>query len=166
MNSDSSTHIKGSTAASKATKVIVLTTVMFTFISAWRASAVVIGDLGSTAYYIGGIAEQFVGKVAPYFILLVMLFSYAVRALYIESSPLFTRGGVYRVVKFALGNWFARVSVSALVFDYVLTGPISSVSGGQYLSGLINDTIKSMGIEFHLDRNIFSMIIGGKMLKV
>jgi amino acid transporter len=159
MNSDSSTHIKGSTAASKATKVIVLTTVMFTFISAWRASAVVIGDLGSTAYYIGGIAEQFVGKVAPYFILLVMLFSYAVRALYIESSPLFTRGGVYRVVKFALGNWFARVSVSALVFDYVLTGPISSVSGGQYLSGLINDTIKSMGIEFHLDRNIFSMII-------
>ena len=42
-------------------KVVVVTTVMFTFISAWRAAAVVIGDLGSTAYYIGGIAEQFIG---------------------------------------------------------------------------------------------------------
>lgn len=159
MDSDSTSLIKGSSAASKATKVIVLTTVMFTFISAWRAAAVVIGDLGSTAYYIGGIAEQFIGKVAPYFILMVMLFSYAVRALYMESSPLFTRGGVYRVVKFALGNWFAKISVSALVFDYVLTGPISSVSGGQYLTGLLNDTFKSFGVNIHLDRNLFSMII-------
>jgi amino acid transporter len=143
----------------KTTKVIVLTTVMFTFISYWRAAAVVVGDLGSTAYYIGGIAEQFIGKIAPYFILLVMLFSYAVRALYIESSPLFTRGGVYRVVKFALGNWFAKISVSALVFDYVLTGPISAVSGGQYFTGLVNDVFRLAGVNIHLDRSIFSMAL-------
>ncbi|MCE1165620.1 MAG: APC family permease [Bacteroidetes bacterium] len=148
-----------SSAAAKTTKVIVLTTVMFTFISFWRAAAVVVGDLGSTAYYIGGIAEQFIGKIAPYFILLVMLFSYAVRALYIESSPLFTRGGVYRVVKFALGNWFAKISVSALVFDYVLTGPISAVSGGQYFSGLINDIFGLAGVNIHVDRSIFSMAV-------
>ncbi len=143
----------------KTLKVIVLTTVMFTFISYWRAAAVVIGDMGSTVFYIGGIAEQFIGKVAPYFILMVMLFSYAVRALYIESSPLFTRGGVYRVVNFALGSWFAKVSVSALVFDYILTGPISAVSGGQYFTGLLNDFFASMGINVHLDRNIFSVIV-------
>lgn len=148
-----------SSGIGKTTKVIVLTTVMFTFISYWRAAAVVVGDLGSTAYYIGGIAEQFIGKIAPYFILLVMLFSYAVRALYIESSPLFTRGGVYRVVKFALGNWFAKVSVSALVFDYVLTGPISAVSGGQYFSGLVNDIFRLAGVNIHVDRSIFSMAI-------
>ena len=142
-----------------ATKVVVLTTVMFTFISYWRAAAVVIGDLGSTAYYIGGIAEQFVGKIAPYFILGVMLFSYAVRALYMESSPLYTRGGVYRVVKFAMGDWFAKVSVSALVFDYVLTGPISSVSGGQYFTGLMNDTFKLIGVNIILPRNISSMML-------
>ncbi|MDD5362962.1 MAG: APC family permease [Ignavibacteria bacterium] len=143
----------------KTTKVIVLTTVMFTFISYWRAAAVVVGDLGSTAYYIGGIAEQFIGKIAPYFILLVMIFSYAVRSLYIESSALFTRGGVYRVVQNALGHWFAKASVSAIVFDYVLTGPISAVSGGQYLIGLLNDTFKSFNIPFIFDRNLFSMVI-------
>lgn len=158
MDSDSSS-IKGSVLGSKTTKVIVLTTVMFTFISYWRAAAVVIGDLGSTAYYIGGIAEQLIGKIAPYFILMVMLFSYAVRALYIESSPLFTRGGVYRVVKFALGNWFAKISVSALVFDYVLTGPISAVSGGQYLAGLLNDTFHQFGIPLTLNREIISVAV-------
>jgi amino acid transporter len=159
MESDDSSLTKGSVLGSKTTKVIVLTTVMFTFISYWRAAAVVIGDLGSTAYYISGIAEQLIGKIAPYFILAVMLFSYAVRAMYIESSPLFTRGGVYRVVKFALGNWFAKISVSALVFDYVLTGPISAVSGGQYLAGLINDTFRQFGIPFMLNRDIIAMAV-------
>jgi amino acid transporter len=158
MDTDSSLT-KGSGLGSKTTKVIVLTTVMFTFISYWRAAAVVIGDLGSTAYYIGGIAEQLIGKIAPYFILAVMLFSYAVRALYIESSPLFTRGGVYRVVKFALGNWFAKISVSALVFDYVLTGPISAVSGGQYLAGLLNDTFHQFGMPLSLNRDIIAMAV-------
>ena len=36
---------------------------------------------------------------------------------------MFTRGGVYRVVKEALGGGFAKLSVSALMFDYILTGP-------------------------------------------
>ena len=58
-----------------------------------------------------------------------MLFSYAVRAVYIESSAMFVRGGVYRVVKEAMGGTLAKLSVSALLFDYVLTGPISARVG-------------------------------------
>jgi amino acid transporter len=54
---------------------------------------------------------------------------------------MFTRGGVYRVVKEALGGTFAKVSVSALMFDYILTGPISGVSAGQYITGLMNELL-------------------------
>jgi amino acid transporter len=122
-----------------AIKVFVATTVMLTFISFWRASAIVLSDLASSAYYAGGDAEQVIGKSAPWFILAVMLFSYCVRALYIESSSMFVRGGVYRVVKEAMGGGLAKFSVSALLFDYVLTGPISAVSAGQYLAGFIKD---------------------------
>jgi len=107
---------------------------MLTFISFWRAAAIVLSDLASSAYYAGGDAEKVIGKSAPWFIFAVMLFSYAVRALYIESSSMFTRGGVYRVVKEAMGGTLAKISVSALLFDYVLTGPISAVSAGQYLA--------------------------------
>jgi amino acid transporter len=132
---------------------------MLTFISYWRAAAIVLNDLGSSAFYAGGIAEQAVGKSAPWFILGVMLFAFAVRSVYVESCSMFTRGGVYRVVKEALGGAFAKFSVSALMFDYILTGPISGVSAGQYISGLINEFFatadahgwipKAMHVMFH-----------------
>jgi amino acid transporter len=82
-----------------------------------------------------------VGAAAPWFILGIMLFSFAVRAVYVESCSMFTRGGVYRVVKEALGGGFAKLSVSALMFDYILTGPISGVSAGQYITGLMNELL-------------------------
>ncbi len=114
---------------------------MLTFISFWRAASIVLCDLASSAYYAGGIAEGAVGRSAPWFILGVMLFSFAVRAVYVESCTMFTRGGVYRVVKEALGGTAAKLSVSALMFDYVLTGPISGVSAGQYIVGLMNELL-------------------------
>jgi amino acid transporter len=120
-------------------KVVVATTVMLSFISFWRAAAIVLSDLASSAYYVGGIAEGAIGKAAPWFILAIMLFSYAVRAIYIESCSMFVRGGVYKVVHEAMGGTLAKFSVSALMFDYVLTGPISGVSAGLYLGGLINE---------------------------
>src|SRR5207247_11046339 len=122
-----------------AVKVFVATTVLLSFISFWRAAAIVLSDLGSSAYYVGGDAEKVIGKSAPWFILAVMLFANCVRALYIESTSMFVRGGVYRVVKRAMGGTLAKFSVSALLFDYVLTGPLSSVVAGQYLAGFIED---------------------------
>src|SRR3984957_1968234 len=89
-------------------RLVVASSVMLTFISFWRAAAIVLNDLGSSAFYAGGIAEEAVGKSAPWLILGVVCFS------------------------------FAKLSVSALMFDYILTGPISGVSAGQYMVGLQN----------------------------
>lgn len=138
----SATSSSGKRSLARSAQVIVIGSVMFTFISYWRTAAVVLCDLGSTAYYIGGIVEQAIGPAAPWFILAVMLFSYCVRWVYIESCTLFIRGGVYRVVREALGPNLAKLSVSALIFDYLLTGPISGVSAGQYIVGLAVDTLK------------------------
>src|SRR5262249_52282696 len=123
-------------------QVLIVSTVMLTFISYWRTAAVVLCDLASTMYYIGGIVEQAIGPAAPWFILAVMAFSYAVRSVYIESCTLFVRGGVYRVVREAMGAFAAKIAVSALMFDYVLTGPISGVSAGQYVIGLLLDSFR------------------------
>ena len=120
-------------------KVVVATTVALSFISFWRAAAIVLSDLASSAFYAGGIAEHAIGKSAPWFILAVMLFSFAVRSVYLESCSMFVRGGVYVVVRDAMGHFMARLSVSALIFDYILTGPISVVSAGQYLGHLLNE---------------------------
>ena len=145
-------------------QVVVATTVFLSFISFWRAAAIVLSDLGSSAFYAGGIAEQAVGKAAPWFILGVMLFLYAVRAIYIESSIMFVRGGVYRVVKEAMGGTLGKLSVSALLFDYVLTGPISATSAGQYIVGLLNDLSVRFGSSFHLPPNETSAVIAAVVI--
>ncbi|HEX4603651.1 MAG TPA: APC family permease [Candidatus Angelobacter sp.] len=141
-------------------RIVVATSVMLTFISYWRAAAIVLNDLGSSAFYAGGIAEQAVGKSAPWFILGVMLFAFAVRSVYVESCSMFTRGGVYRVVKEALGGAFAKFSVSALMFDYILTGPISGVSAGQYIAGLINETFAAADAHGWIPRAMHAMFHG------
>ncbi|HKW17081.1 MAG TPA: APC family permease [Terriglobales bacterium] len=144
-----------------AVKVFVATTVLLSFISFWRAAAIVLSDLGSSAYYVGGDAEKVIGKSAPWFILAVMLFANCVRMLYIESTSMFVRGGVYRVVRRAMGGSLAKFSVSALLFDYVLTGPLSSVVAGQYLAGFIHDVAQYVHHPLrHFPDNAFAAVFG------
>src|SRR5260370_9196336 len=83
-------------------RVLVATTALLTFISFWRAAAIVLNDLASSAYYAGGEAEGYIGKTAPWFILALMVFSYPVRAAYVHSCSMFVPGGVYRAVTIAL----------------------------------------------------------------
>jgi nucleotide-binding universal stress UspA family protein len=141
-------------------KVVVATTVALSFISFWRAAAIVLSDLASSAFYAGGIVEHAVGKSAPWFVIGVMLFSFAVRSVYLESCSMFVRGGVYVVVRDAMNRFMARLSISALIFDYILTGPISSVSAGQYLGRLLNEIAEMMQLGTAVSPNLFAVIFG------
>jgi len=144
------------TAGRPGAKVVVATTVALAFISFWRAASIVLSDLASSAFYAGGIAEQAIGRSAAWFVLGVMLFSFAVRSVYVESSSMFVRGGVYVVVRDAMGPFIARLSVSSLLFDYILTGPISVVSAGQYLAGLTNEISGLFHSKLQVPPNAFS----------
>lgn len=141
---------------SAAPKVVVATTVALSFISFWRGAAIVLSDLASSAFYAGGEAEAAIGPAAPWFVLGVMLFSIAVRSIYLESCSMFIRGGAYVVVRESMGPIMAKLSVSALVFDYMLTGPISSVSAGQYVGYLLNELAERTGESYHVDVNLFA----------
>jgi amino acid transporter len=145
---------------SQAAKVVVATTVALSFISFWRAAAIVLSDLASSSFYAGGIAEHAIGRSAPWFIFGVMLFSFAVRSVYMESSSMFVRGGVYVVVRDSMGPFMARLSVSSLIFDYILTGPISVVSAGQYLGRLLNELAPFLHIRGDISPNIFAAYFG------
>jgi len=56
-----------------------------------------------------------------------------------------------------MGPVWAKLSVSALVFDYILTGPISGVSAGQYLGSLINELSELTHSAYRIDVNLFSV---------
>ena len=145
-----------SAAGSLTPKVVVATTVALSFISFWRGASIVLADLASSAFYAGGAAEQAVGKAAPWFVLGVMLFSFAVRSIYMESCSMYVRGGVYVVVRDSMGPVMAKLSVSALVFDYILTGPISVVSAGQYLGALLNEIFELLHQATRVNVNLFA----------
>src|SRR5258708_26975503 len=134
-------------------RVLIATTAMLAFVSFWRAAAIVLNDMGSSAFYAGAIAEHFIGKTGPWFILAIMCLAYAVRSVYIESCSMFVRGGVYRVVKEAMVSTLAKFSVAALMFDYILTGPMSGVSAGLYLVGLLNELLHYAHYQFVLPMN-------------
>lgn len=150
----------GNPQRATAAKVVVATTVALSFISFWRAAAIVLSDLASSAFYAGGIADHAIGRSAPWFILAVMLFSFAVRSVYLESCSMFVRGGVYVVVRDAMGHFMARLSVSALIFDYILTGPISVVSAGQYLGRLLNELAGLLHVTAEVPPNTFAAGFG------
>src|SRR6202041_3438979 len=142
--------------SSTTAKVVVATTVALSFISFWRGASIVLADLASSAFYAGGIAETAIGPSAPWFVLGVMLFSFAVRSVYMESCSMFVRGGVYVVVHDSMGPVAAKFSVSSLVFDYILTGPISVVSAGQYLGALLNEISALTHQVYRIDTNTFA----------
>src|SRR5438046_3186809 len=144
--------------SSPAARVLVASSAMLAFISFWRVAAIVLNDMGSSAFYAGAISEHFVGKTAPWFVLAIMLLAGTVAALYIESCGMFVRGGVYRVVKEAMGSTLAKFSVSALMFDYILTGPISGVSAGQYLAGFLNDIAQYLHLQISFPTNSVAMV--------
>ena len=135
---------------------MVATTVALSFISFWRGASIVLSDLASSAFYAGGAAEQAIGKSAPWFVLGVMLFSFAVRSVYMESCSMFVRGGVYVVVRDSMGPILAKFSVSSLVFDYILTGPISVVSAGLYLAALLNEVSELLHSSYRINVNMFA----------
>jgi amino acid transporter len=141
-------------------KIVVATTVALSFISFWRGAAIVLSDLASSSFYAGGIAEQAIGPSAPWFVLAVMLFSFAVRSVYLESCSMFVRGGVYVVVRDSMGHFMAKLSVSALVFDYILTGPISVVTAGQYLGALLKEITELVRQPVNFNVNYFAAFFG------
>jgi|SRR5579871_1326545 len=149
-----------SASRSAVPKVVVATTVALSFISFWRGASIVLADLASSAFYAGGAAEHAIGKSAPWFVLGVMLFSFAVRSVYLESCSMYVRGGVYVVVRESMGPVLAKLSVSALVFDYILTGPISVVSAGQYLGALLNEIFELLHQSARIEVNTFAAGLG------
>lgn len=142
----------------KIKSVFILTTAVLSFISFWKASSIVLCDFGSSAFYAGGIAAKAYGPAFPYFIVAVMILAGFLLMAYIESSSLFTRGGVYVVVKQSMGKTLAKFSVSALIFDYLLTAPISSVSAGLYLSYFIKTLFEYFSINININTRLVATL--------
>ena len=60
-----------------------------------------------------------------------------------------------------MGGTLAKLSVSALMFDYILTGPISGVSAGQYIVGLVAQTATYFGHPWSPTPDVINLYAAG-----
>jgi hypothetical protein len=60
-----------------------------------------------------------------------------------------------------MGGTLAKLSVSALMFDYILTGPISGVSAGQYIVGLVAQTATYLGHPWSPAKETINLLSAG-----
>ena len=137
-------------------KVVVATTVALSFISFWRGAAIVLSDLASSMFYAGGIAEQAIGKPAPWFVLGVMLFSFAVRSVYMESCGMFVRGGVYVVVRTAWAHCWPSSPSRRWCSITFSPAPSACVSAGQYLGRCSTRCSDAAHRSLRIDPNMFA----------
>ena len=61
----------------------------------------------------------------------------------------------------AMGGTLAKLSVSALMFDYILTGPISGVSAGQYIVGLLAQVLTYLGHPWNPSQSTVNLSAAG-----
>ncbi len=115
-------------------RVVLATRTLLSFISTWRATALVLVELGAVAFFASGVAEARIGPSAPWFVLSAVIVGVLFRAVDIEARALFVPGGLFGSVREALGGGLATVAVSTLVAERLLLGPVAAAVAGRYVA--------------------------------
>ncbi len=106
-----------------------------TWFLAW---AVVFCDIGTSVYYVPGILYDFVGDLAPFFVLLVSSGFVLIALKYVDVVERAPRGGgVVTIGDLAFGEHVGALGGMFITVDFFLTGAISSTSGFYYLSSVL-----------------------------
>ena len=120
-------------------RVILATRTLLSFISTWRAAALVMVELGAVAFFASGVAEARIGPSAPWFVLGAVIVGFLLRAVDIEARSLFVPGGLFGSVRETLGGGLATIAVSTHVAERLLLGPVAAAVAGRYAVRFLSD---------------------------
>src|SRR5262245_44941014 len=115
-------------------RVVLASGSLVSHVSAWRATARALAELGCPALFAGGIVWAVAGPTAPWFVLAAVVLSLAVRAVDVEARALLIPGGLYGAVRDTLGRLPGLVAASALLIDRLVLGALAAVVAGRYMS--------------------------------
>src|SRR5580765_4281168 len=114
-------------------RVVLATRTLLAFTPTWRAAAVAVSEIGCVAFFASGVAEAAIGPAAPWYVLAAVLIGVFVRAIDVEARALFLRGGLYGLVRHALGELPGTVAASAWLLERILLGPLAAAVAGRYI---------------------------------
>ena len=117
-------------------RIVLASTVLPSFMSVRKASALAIAQLGAGAFFVAGDARWVLGDAAFWFILAALLLSAMVRAVDIESWAVFIPGGPVGRARYAFGAGGARLAAAASLTERFLLAALATVVVGHYVAGV------------------------------
>src|SRR5206468_1135745 len=117
-------------------RVVLASRTLVSYVSVWRATTRALVELGSPAFFIGGVAWSSLGGAAPWFVLAAVVCSVAARAADVEARALFIPGGLYGSVRQTLGGVAAKTAASALLLDRLVFGSLAATVAGHYVAAV------------------------------
>jgi magnesium transporter len=124
-------------SASDRIRVVLASSTLVSYGSVWRAAVRALVELGCAGFFVAGVAWASVGSAAPWYVLAAVALSVLLRAVDVEARALFVPGGLFGLVRDALGIRAARVAVSALTIERLMLAPLAAVVAGHYLVALV-----------------------------
>ena len=116
--------------------IVLVSTTLLKFASAWRAAALAIPDAGIAVFFIAGVATSGGGALAPWFVLLAVLLGLACRTLDVEGWGIRVPGGVVGRAGAAFGPRAAAAAAASQLLERVLFAALAALVFGHYLAAL------------------------------
>ena len=116
--------------------VVLVSTTLLKFASAWRAAALSIPDVGIAVFFIAGMATTGAGVLAPWFVAAAVLLGLACRTLDVEGWGVRVPGGLVGRAGLAFGPRAAAVAAAAQLLERLLFAGLVSLVFGHYLAAL------------------------------
>jgi magnesium transporter len=101
-------------------------------VSAWKAAAAPLSQLGIGAFFIAGVIAPMLGASAWWLVLAATLVAIALRAIDIESWALLIPGGLAGRSRQAFGPRAARAALALTLVERLLIGALASIVVGHY----------------------------------
>jgi len=118
-------------------RVVLSSTALLRFMSAWNAAALVVAQLGVAAFFVAGVARPVLGDATGWFVLAATGLAALVRAIDLESWATLMPGGIEGRVATAFGPRAGRIAAAASLVERVLLAALTAVVMGHYVAGVM-----------------------------
>src|SRR5262245_16408356 len=117
-------------------RVVLSSTALLRFMSAWNAAALVVAQLGIAAFFVAGVVRPVLGDSIAWFVLAAIALAALVRAIDLESWATLLPGGFEGRVAIAFGPSAGRIAAGAGLVERLLLAALAAVVLGQYVGGV------------------------------
>jgi magnesium transporter len=131
-------------------RVVLSTTALLSFMSVWKATALVMAEVGVGLFFAVGVTRSFVGDAAPWFVLAACGLAVIVRAVDIESWAFLIPGGLIGRAERAYGRRASSVATAVMLTERILLVALCCVLCAQYAASVIGSWVVEWSVTARL----------------